>query len=69
MAILEPDSLNVVLRFTYKGCKVDIDQREDGTVYVAWVHHEFGCAIASHRASSKAIAIRKAKDWIDCKRL
>lgn len=68
MTILEPDSLHVVLRFVYRDCKVDIDQRENGTAYVAWVHHEFGCAIATHCATSKAIAIRQAKDWIDRKR-
>lgn len=67
MAILDPDSLHVVLRFVYRNCKVEIDQREEGTTFVAWVHHEWGCAIAA-QAPSKAIAIRQAKDWVDRKR-
>ena len=67
MAILEPDSLHVVLRFNYRGCKVELDARqEDGQMlYVVWVHHDRGCAIASTHAPTKAIAIREGKDWVD----
>lgn len=67
MTILDPDTLHIDWRFTYRGCKVEIDRRdEDGfTVYVAWVHHDKGCAIAATGAPTKAIAIRRAKDWVN----
>ena len=67
MAILDPDSLHVVLRFTYHGCKVELDARQENsqTFYVVWVHHPQGCAIATTPAPSKAIAIRQGKDWVE----
>ena len=67
MTILEPDSLHIELRFDYRGCKVELDQRsqDERRFYVAWVHYDRGCAIATSNAPSKTVAIRLAKDWID----
>lgn len=67
MTILEPDSLHVVLRFTYRDCKIELDarQEEGHMLYVVWVHHARGCAIASTNAPTKAIAIRRGKEWVE----
>ena len=69
MSILDPDSLHIVLRFIYRDCKVEIDQRsqDEHTIYVAWVHYAGGCAIATPNAPTKTVAIRQAKAWIDRK--
>ena len=67
MAILDPDALNIVLRYVYRDCKVELDQRQqDGTIfYVVWIHHAGGCAIADYRAPSRTVAVKRAKHWIN----
>jgi hypothetical protein len=65
--IIDPDYPCIVLSFTYRGFKIEIDQSqfEDQDIYAAWASYETGCAIAVPCALSRAETIRKAKRWVD----
>lgn len=65
--IADPHHPNIVLSFTYRGFRVQIDQDSfDGEpIYAAWVDYSWGSAIATPCELTRAIAIRKAKRWVD----
>ncbi|HEY9764373.1 MAG TPA: hypothetical protein V6D07_17735 [Trichocoleus sp.] len=66
-----PDYPHIVMTFTYRGFKVEIDQSEDNgqVVYAAWANHDWGCAIAVPCAYSRNEVVWKAKQWCDGHRL
>ncbi|MGF1498063.1 MAG: hypothetical protein ACFB8W_14750 [Elainellaceae cyanobacterium] len=65
--ILEPHYPNIIVSFTYRGCRIQIDQDtfEGQAIYAAWVDHETGSAVADACALSRTEAVRNAKAWID----
>ncbi len=67
--MIEPHYPHIILSFTYRGCKVQIDRdQSDGyCIYAAWVNHNRGCSVAVPRAMTTIDAIRRAKQWIDHK--
>jgi hypothetical protein len=67
MMISQPDYPHIVLSFTYRGWKIELDQGElDGqTIYAVWASNDIGCAVAVPYAPSRGIAIQRAKCWVD----
>lgn len=65
--IESPDYPDIVMVFTYRGFRVEIDQSEEQgqTVYAAWAWLAQGCAIAVPCAYSRTEAVYKAKRWCD----
>lgn len=65
--MIEPHYPQIILSFTYRDCKIEIDRDElDGHgIYSAWVNHKQGCAVAVPRATTSMDAIKRAKQWID----
>ena len=65
--IADPHHPHIVLSFFYRGLRVQIDEDSfDGDpIFAAWVDHQWGSALATPCELTKAIAIRKAKRWID----
>lgn len=62
-----PDHPNIILSFTYRGMKVEIDQGdfEGQPIYAAWVSHAYGSAVAVPCVLNRTEAVRKAKRWVD----
>ena len=78
--IFDPHYPHIVLGFTYRGCRVEIDRTDlsagdSGETpmrsslpeisYAAWVHYDRGCVIAVNAAPTSNVAIRCAKAWVD----
>lgn len=67
--MIDPHYPHIVLTFTYRDCKIEIEQDEDRVnqryVYSVWVNYDQGCAIAVPTAMTRRDAIRRAKQWID----
>ncbi|MGK7889428.1 MAG: hypothetical protein AB4042_08840 [Leptolyngbyaceae cyanobacterium] len=65
--IADPHYSHIVLSFTYRGYQIQIAQDifEDYPVFAAWVDHQWGSAIATPCELTRAIAVRKAKRWVD----
>ena len=61
-----PDYPNVVWAFFHRGLKIEIttSHYRNQLVYSAWVTHEKGSAVAVPVASTREIAIARAKQWI-----
>lgn len=66
---IDPHYPQIILAFTYRGFKVEIDRDEsdEHSTYAAWANYEQGCAVAVPSAVTPTEAIRKAKQWIDKK--
>ncbi|WP_081942889.1 hypothetical protein [Myxosarcina sp. GI1] len=66
---MNPNYPQIILSFTYRGYKVEIDRDElnGNCIYAAWVNHERGCAVAVPIATTTIDAIRRSKQWIDKK--
>ena len=67
MLIVSPDYPHIVLSFTYRGWKLEIDQSEsEGEVmYAVWANNAKSSVVAVPYAPTRAIAIRRAKQWAD----
>ncbi|MCG8365888.1 MAG: DUF3787 domain-containing protein [Pseudanabaenales cyanobacterium] len=65
--IIDPDYPHVVLSFTYRGFKIEIDQGqfEGQRSYAAWANYAKGCAVAVPFARTRTEAVRNAKEWVD----
>ena len=66
MHIADPDHINTVFSFPYRGVTIQI---ASGTylgarVYTAWVDYATGSAVAVPKAYSRSDAIRRAKSWV-----
>ncbi len=62
-----PDYPRIILSFTYRGWKLEIDQSEiEGKVmYAVWANDAKSSVVAVPYAPTRAIAIRRAKQWAD----
>jgi hypothetical protein len=67
MLFADPDYPHVVMAFTYRGMRLELDaSEEDGvTQYAVWATHSTGYAIAVPGAISRTEAIYRAKRWVD----
>lgn len=67
--MIEPDYPHIVLTFTYRGFRVEIDQSQFAgqNIYAAWANYPQGCAMAVPFALTRAQAVKKAKMWINCR--
>ena len=65
--IIDPDYPSIILTFPYRGCTIEISQDDEQgkTIYTAWVNYPQGCAVAVPCASSRPLAVKRAKRWID----
>ncbi|GAB4550206.1 MAG: hypothetical protein Tsb0014_44790 [Pleurocapsa sp.] len=65
--ISDPDYLNVVLTFVYRGFKIQItrDRWQGQEIYTAWANYHYSSAVAVPRAVTTKLAIRNAKRWVD----
>ena len=66
MYIAEPDFINTVFAFPYRGLRIEITttQHQGQTVYTAWVDYATGSAVAVPKAYSRKEAIWRAKSWV-----
>lgn len=67
MVFLDPHYPNIVLSFTYRGVRLELDQGEEQgiTVYTVWASHAHGYAVAVPQVFSRTEAIHRAKRWVD----
>ncbi|TVP64554.1 MAG: hypothetical protein EA342_16035 [Leptolyngbya sp. LCM1.Bin17] len=67
MAFSDPHYPKIVLSFTYRGFRLDLDQSDhDGLpIFSVWANHDQGCAVAVPGVVSRSEAIYKAKQWVD----
>ncbi|NMF82341.1 hypothetical protein [Nodosilinea sp. P-1105] len=67
MIFSDPDYPNIVLSFTYRGFRLDLDQSDhDGLpMFSVWANHDWGSAVAVPGVVSRSEAIYKAKRWVD----
>ena len=58
-----------MLSFGYRGFKIEIARElfEGQNIYMAWVNHQYGCAMAVPFAPTSPLAVKKAKKWVDCR--
>lgn len=63
----QPDYLQIILSFTYKGWKIELDQSDlDGQIaYSAWANNDKCSVVAVPYAPSRTLAIKRAKQWVD----
>ncbi len=66
MHIADPDYINTVISFPYRGVTIQITS---GTylgvkIYTAWIDYATGSAVAVPKAYSRSEAIRRAKHWV-----
>ena len=63
----DPDYPKIMLSFDYRGFKVEIarDRFAEQEIYMAWVNHQYGYAMAVPYAVTTRVAIKKAKKWVD----
>jgi hypothetical protein len=66
MHIADPDYINPVLAFPYRGVRIEITttQHQGRTAYTAWVDYATGSAVAVPKAESRNQAIWRAKAWV-----
>ncbi|TVQ06567.1 MAG: hypothetical protein EA368_16725 [Leptolyngbya sp. DLM2.Bin27] len=67
MLFADPDYPHVVLSFTYRGFRLELDQSTENGVplYAVWASHEHGCAVAVPGVVSRSEAIYQARRWVD----
>lgn len=67
MLFSDPDYPQVVMSFTYRGVRLDLDQSDDQglTLFSVWATHSHGYAVAVPGVYSRREAIYKAKRWVD----
>lgn len=67
MFVADPDYPHVVMAFTYRDVRLELDASvEDGvTWYAVWATHSAGYAIAVPGVISRTEAIYRAKRWVD----
>ncbi|MGF1568893.1 MAG: hypothetical protein ACFCVD_12625 [Nodosilinea sp.] len=65
----DPDYPQVVMSFTYRGFRLDLDQSEDHElpVFSVWASYATGYGVAVPAAVSRTEAICRAKQWVDRK--
>lgn len=63
----DPDYPHIVMSFTYRGFKLDLDQSDDNgrPIFSVWANHDQGCAVAVAGVVSRSEAIYKAKQWVN----
>ncbi|MEO0349513.1 MAG: hypothetical protein AAF282_05620 [Cyanobacteria bacterium P01_A01_bin.15] len=66
MHIADPDYINTVFAFPYRGVTIQItsDTHLGTTIYTAWIDYATGSAVAVPKAYSRSEAIRRAKGWV-----
>ncbi len=66
MYIADPDYIQPVMRFPYRGVSIQITTGTHlGTpIYTAWVDHATGSAVAVPKAYTKREALSRAKQWV-----
>lgn len=66
MHIADPDHINTVFSFPYKGVTIQITSSTHLGVktYTAWVDYATGSAVAVPKALSRSEAIKHAKKWV-----
>ncbi|MGB3300412.1 MAG: hypothetical protein WBA76_19285 [Phormidesmis sp.] len=67
MLTLMPDYPHIVLSFTYRGWKLELDQSDlDGEIiYSVWANDDRSSIVAVPCAPSRTAAIKRAKQWVD----
>lgn len=68
--IINPDYPKTILSFSYQGFTIEInidDKNEETITYSSWVGYDYGWAMATPAAKSRAEAIREGKRWVDVK--
>ena len=66
MHIADPDYINTVFSFPYRGMTIQITSGTylGAKIYTAWVDYATGSAVAVPKAYSRSEAIRLAKSWV-----
>lgn len=66
MHIADPDYINTVFSFPYRGVKIQITSGTylGAKIYTAWIDYATGSAVAVPKAYSRSEAIRRAKHWV-----
>lgn len=66
MHIADPDYINTVFSFPYRGMTIQItsDLYLGAKVYTAWVDYATGSVVAVPKAYSRSEAIKRAKNWV-----
>ncbi|MEO0430842.1 MAG: hypothetical protein AAF151_04020 [Cyanobacteria bacterium J06656_5] len=66
MHIADPDHINTVFAFPYRGVTIQITSGTHlgMTIYTAWIDHATGSAVAVPKAYTRSDAIRRAKSWV-----
>lgn len=69
MLTFTPDYPHIVLSFSYRGWKLELDQsNSDGeTTYTVWANDDRSSVVAVPCALSRTAAIKRAKQWVDCR--
>lgn len=67
MIFPEPHYPHINLSFTYRGCRIQIEEDvfRGKPIYAAWIDHDMGSALADPFAFTREEAVREAKRWID----
>ena len=65
--MIDVDYPTIVLSFTYRNFKLQLDQTDwqGNQVYSVWAHHAEGCAVAVPCAATRTEAVHRAKHWVD----
>ena len=66
MHIADPDHINTVFAFPYRGVTIQITRGTHlgMTIYTAWIDYSTGSAVAVPKAYTRIDAIRRAKQWV-----
>ena len=66
MHIADPDYINTVFSFPYRGVTIQIASSTHlgAKIYTAWIDYATGSAVAVPKAYSRSEAIRRAKTWV-----
>lgn len=69
--MIDPHYPHIILSFSYRGFFVEIEQDwfKGQEIYAVWVNSQQGCAVAVPCALTRSEAVRKAKQWIDQRRV
>ena len=66
MHIADPDYINTVFAFPYRGVTIQITRgiHLGLIIYTAWVDYPTGSVVAVPKAYSRSDAIKQAKEWV-----
>lgn len=66
MHIADPDHINTVVAFPYRGVTIHITSGTHlgATIYTAWIDYSTGSAVAVPKAYTRSDAIKRAKQWV-----